>query len=50
MRAAHDVRERNRPGDPVAVEDRECVLVLPLEPLPLPLDGVEALVAVRLER
>ena len=38
------------PGDPVAVEDRERVLVVPLEPLSLALDGVEALVAVGLER
>ena len=50
MRAARDVRERDSPGDPVAVEDRERVLVVPLEPFSLALDGVEALVAVRLER
>jgi hypothetical protein len=50
VRAARDVRKRNRPGDSVAVEDRERVLVVPLESLPLALDGVEALSAVRLER
>jgi hypothetical protein len=49
-RAADDVRQRDRAGDPPVVEDREAVLVLALEPFELAVDGVEALVARRLER